>query len=759
MRRQTIYLLLLLYASLPCFSQQPKIITDSLAAQVHNTAANLPVTNIYLHTDRGIYEAGEEIWFKSYLLDAQYLALLAVDKILYVMLQKKDNDSTVWQEMYPVKNGMVNGQVYLDGDLPEGDYWLKAWSANSFDDSPSPCYALRRIRVVKDKYPPQKKTAISKNTNGKIRFNLFPEGGRLVAGISNLVAFSATDTAGTPVNVAGTLLKQGNPVTRFSTRHAGMGSFTFTPDYGVAYTVRLQPPSGDTTYPLPAVNQTGITMHLLKNNDDSLSLRVTRNTATTPQRIYVRLQTRGIVQLIAIAMLSDSLVIGLPLQSAPEGMAAVTLFDTLYQPLAERLVYLHPNKKLHISYQLTKSIYLNREKVTLNIRTTDQTGKPVAASLCLNVSGNNYQQPQDDKEIDNHYYLSSQLKDNLYHPAWYFDENNKDREPALDLLLLTQHPKSYVWKETTSATHHQQVVADYLTGHLILSHNKRKAAKSQSILLAFDGDQRYQQAFTPDSTGRFLLDSSILAMGAKIYVKQLAESDAGMEIANPFTAIKKAAINKTDIYPLAIAAENNKEDAFSLPPNNRFHKTLTGVQITAKGGRTTWPKYLGILDSIAKLDGNTDYLGECGVINCPACHSNKKPIEGKHYSEYIGNRRHEIFSHPYAFMAEEMKQAVYHYRTFTEEELLKKFRLATTKGYYRHQEFYQPDYDTHPDAVPDFRKTLVWLPEITTNQQGEVSVSFFCSDIYGGFTGKIEGVSEQGLIGKKTFELQVVSGK
>lgn len=766
LQKKYLLLLLLLLPSVIGLSQQQQTSMNQLAEQLQLYADKAAMTNLYLQTDRGSYETGEDLWFKGYVLDAQLLVLSDLDKTSYVQLQKENNDSIVWQEMYPIKNGIVSGHIYLDNDLPEGDYCLKAYSAHSFYGNSAPLYALRHIRVVKDAYALIKKSvppnASPKNTH--IQLHLFPEGGQLIAGMPNLVAFKALSQAGLPADVTAVLLKGNVPIESSKSVHAGMGSFTFTPESGVAYSIRLDPLTNDSSYALPPASDSGMVMHLLKNESDSLSLYITSN-YNLPQRIYVRLQLRGAVQAIATGLLSGGLTVKFPVQQIAQGIAEVTLFDEQCRPLSERLVYINPDKKLHIDYQLAKDTVATREKITLKIKATDGEGKPVVASLGLSIFSALYNHQQDSKDIDNHYYLSSQLKGNIYNPGYYYDENNKNRKVAMDLLLLTQGWRCYTWNTAVLQQDNstsRQLVSDSIIGRFIKSGNKRKSPNLQSILLAFNAEENAQQALTMDSSGHFFLGPEILSMGRRIYIKYFGETDAAytMSVADPFISITNAAKNKAAIYPIFYAVQKEIPlQNFTLPASGLFSKTLSGVEIKAKGTAVTWPKYLGKLDSLAKLDGNHDYVGACGVLNCPACRSGKKPVEGVVYSEYVGTRKNEITSHPFSFSGNEMARVTYHYPTFTEEELLKKFKLAAAKGYYSHREFYQPDDNNIHDPIPDFRKTLVWLPDIITDQQGMATVSFFCSDITGTFSGKIEGISEQGLIGKKHFTLKVQSHK
>ena len=86
---------------------------------------------IYLQTDKGIYETGEDLWFKTYTLDKSSLSLLGNSKTLYLEMLN-ENDSIVWQEKYPIQSGITNGHLYVDKNLSEGDYRIHAYTQYSF---------------------------------------------------------------------------------------------------------------------------------------------------------------------------------------------------------------------------------------------------------------------------------------------------------------------------------------------------------------------------------------------------------------------------------------------------------------------------------------------------------------------------------------------------------------------------------------------------------------------------------------------------
>ncbi|RYE37597.1 MAG: hypothetical protein EOP48_28470, partial [Sphingobacteriales bacterium] len=128
------------------------------------------------------------------------------------------------------------------------------------------------------------------------------------------------------------------------------------------------------------------------------------------------------------------------------------------------------------------------------------------------------------------------------------------------------------------------------------------------------------------------------------------------------------------------------------------------------------------------MEGNTDFVyPHSNWLNIPVGAKGTKPVEGQRYTIWIGPN--PPTSVPFTFGAGDFDHITYHYPTFTEEELMRKYKLTRVKGYYDKREFYRPDYDKEPDTSPDHRNTLAWLPEVMTNERGEASFDFFCSDI------------------------------
>lgn len=736
------------------FSQPGRALSDSLARRIETYSRKPAETSIYLASNKDIYIAGEDLWYNAFVLDPQTFGLAEQDHILYLQLIKEGSDTAVWKEMYPISHGVSAGHVYLPQTLQEGNYLLKAYSAHSFFSLQPYFYAVAPIRVVQDprsiKNNWQLGQATSSRQGEKIHIEVFPEGGILVAGVQNTVAFKAVNKDSLPVIVKAKLLKNGLPVLNLETLHAGMGLFRFIPDANATYTIQYE----GNEFKMPSIATDAIALHLQSNENDSLTFKI-----ITPnpkmRNVLLRVQIRGTMQVIATGILKDSLLIKIPIAGMPPGVAEVILFDDQFHSLATRLVYLHQDKKLHIRFSQLKETYAPKEQVTLKISTTDEEGRPVPAALSLRVYDRLFNNRQNTRDILNYYFLSSQLSNTIYDPSYYFDSSHIDRKEALDVLLLTQKTQQYNLGEERMAQDlllKKSVLSDSLKG-IAIALNKPGQKKAPLSLMLFNYNKSINQVVMTNNTGAFFLNPDNLFIGQRFFIKYFSEKEHNILVSDPFDTIRSVEAWQHPVNLLSkkdIVIEEKGIDTNRLQYGNMLKEVIIQTK-----GRGFGDRYLGYLDSIARFEGNTDYVGQCGWLNCPACGGGTKPVEGVIYSELTEPRRSQVSSHPFSFGTNDMKKEPYHYPQYTAEELLKKFKMIITKGFYQHTTFYSPDYEKEDKMITDTRNTIYWNPLVITDQNGEATIRFFCSDIRSGFLGVAEGVSGNGYIGTGTFNFGV----
>jgi hypothetical protein len=411
--------------------------TDQGLAKFHE---NYPQEKVFLQTDRNYYAVGETVWMKAWVtLDGKpsYLS-----RILYVDLVNGDG-FVVDKKMYKLdSSGAIAFDLQLKNDLITGNYNLRAytlWMLN-FPDFifSSDIYVLGIDR---------KPVSGAKQTQ-QVTVNFFPEGGELVNDLESVVAFKAYDNYGNPVAVTGSVTDaSGKAVAALSADHDGMGSFRITPAAGQTYTASLTAGKGPAIkVKLPAAKAEGIVMRI--NNTGATRLTVILQRKTAQESLYNRL--------LIVAQMHNTTVFqgevnfaegasaaSIPKKTLPPGIIQVTIFDSLGNPLTERLAFVK-NTTL-ISPELTKeSVSITaKAKNTLSIDLKD-VKKPNISVCITDVSTDNLSDPVN---IVASSLLSSDLKGLINNPNYYFTNNDTTTNKHLDVLMMTHGWRRFVWKD------------------------------------------------------------------------------------------------------------------------------------------------------------------------------------------------------------------------------------------------------------------------------------------------------------------------
>ena len=737
---------------------------DTLFMSVSQRLSGHPSELIYLQTSKDIYETGEDLWFKAYQLDAKSFALSEQSETLYLQMLN-DKDSVVWAEKYPIEKGIAEGHVYIDTKLSEGNYRLGTYTRHSYYNDTTGISPERKIRIVRnialDSLPEHREKP------GEFRFNLFPEGGNLVSGLPFRLAFKATGSGGCPVDVEGTLYQDEIPVLSFKSSHDGMGVIPFTPSSGKEYRIEL---ANGYSYALPEIYRQGKQLEFLISQTEGLS----------DQEVYLVGQIRGTVCCVAKGLLKDRLKMKIPLSEFPyQGIAEFTLFNAAMQPVAERLVYVHPEKKLHIDIVTEKESYVLREKATLKVKVTDDNGQPVKADLGISVFDKAYSNPDDRVNMLAYCYLSSQIRGAVCRPAYYFDEKNADRMQAMDLLLLTQGWRRYVWELNGTIRHGEMFLRDDVTGIQTLgSKKKSKGTGGAKQLIQVSGAEGNSTYLMTDSLGRFTVDTDLMKTlrGGYVYLKPMLSKEfkPELEIQDYFPAIDSIRRKKSFDCSLINCTQRPKEEIYDAPVVSGDSTILLDEVVIARKARKPFrDKLMGRLDSLAQMNLNSVYVcTSCGLLlnynpdyqghhalvgegGCPA-KGRKQPVDGETYRIAKYKYYEDAKGGGVYFSVVDAHSVVYHAAEFTEEELLRMNNMWRVKGYYGKREFYQPDEIDMQLPVPDARNTLLWAPSVVTDEKGEATVSFYCSDINTGFIGVAEGVDGTGLLGTDQCEFRVI---
>lgn len=296
----------------------------------------------------------------------------------------------------------------------------------------------------------------------KLNVEFFPEGGDLVAGVANRVYFQARTPLGRPAELKARLLDGSDKeIAKLETLtddtepgiNQGQGRFTFTPQAGQKYHAVVDQPAGVTIDgALPAVKPEGVVLAAgQEESKDTDSLKLTVTNVGGPRTLVVGAYARGRLldhRRIAVEG-GQSQAVNLAPTPGFGGVTRVTVFEERGQgrqqalvPVAERLVYRTPSKKIALRVDADKKEYAPGEKVQLKVAAQDEAGKPAVAIAMLGVVNNSVVVMADEKtwrSMPTHFLLTGEVEkaDDFEHVDVLLGSHPKAAR-ALDLLLGVQ---------------------------------------------------------------------------------------------------------------------------------------------------------------------------------------------------------------------------------------------------------------------------------------------------------------------------------
>jgi hypothetical protein len=133
-------LLLLLFTANFLSGREPVVVPDSLTSKFTSYISLIPRGEIYVHTDREEYIAGENIWFRIYLLDGQSGRLSSAASIAYFEILNSAF-SPVVQLRIKLDGGLGSGMAVLSDTLGSGTYTLRAYTNSMKNFMPGNCFS------------------------------------------------------------------------------------------------------------------------------------------------------------------------------------------------------------------------------------------------------------------------------------------------------------------------------------------------------------------------------------------------------------------------------------------------------------------------------------------------------------------------------------------------------------------------------------------------------------------------------------------
>ncbi len=297
----------------------------------------------------------------------------------------------------------------------------------------------------------------------RLQVEFFPEGGDLVVGVSSRVYYRARTPTGKPADLAGRIVSGDQVVAETATLtdadhpgvNQGLGMFTFTPEAGKRYELKLDRPKRiEGTFTLPPVKVDGVVLTIpegvIEPNQD---ITLTVHSANKERELLVGAYVRG--QLLdhqrITAPADQATKVTLKPETDAGGVVRVTVFEVAgrqdsgrldLKPVAERLIFREQARQVELTVEPDKERYSPGGQVELALSATDEKAQPVPAVLLVGVVNQSVITMADDKterQMPTHFLLGGEIQkpEELEHADFLLTEHPK-AEQTLDLLLGTQ---------------------------------------------------------------------------------------------------------------------------------------------------------------------------------------------------------------------------------------------------------------------------------------------------------------------------------
>src|SRR4030095_9014826 len=434
--RAPVYFTFFLMGLLPFFSVKAQNVDAAIAAY----ASAYSPDRAYFHYDKAAYSAGETIWFKAYLMNE---ILPAVEsKTLYIDWID-DKGKLIQHTVRPLADAITNGMFEIPTDYKGKLINVRAytkWMLN-FDSA----FIYNKTIPILTKEPTAgQKTAIAP----VIQF--FPEGGDMIAGLPNKIAFKANDQWGRPVKVKGVVTSNKNKIEdSIRTIHDGMGYFSLTPQEGAAYSAKWKDEKGvERITALPKPKTSGAVLQVaMEGTNRIFSVGCTQDFKGSNDSVHlVGTLYQHEVFRIARATTSSPIKGTIPTSSLPSGIMTITLFDKNWKPVAERITYLNNNEfNFQPEMEVQRWGLNKRAKNELKITVPDSLVSSLSISVTDAAIGSD-----SSNNIVSHMMLSSELKGEINNPAYYFSNANANIANHLDLVMLTHGWRRFNWDQVLS---------------------------------------------------------------------------------------------------------------------------------------------------------------------------------------------------------------------------------------------------------------------------------------------------------------------
>ncbi|MCM1313462.1 MAG: hypothetical protein NC206_08630 [Bacteroides sp.] len=467
------------------------------------------------------------MWFKAYIMRNDNENVTALSHVLYVELVSSGGDIMKTKKL-AIIDGTAEGTISLDDILLSGFYEVRAYTRYMTNWGTDACFS--RIIPVFDK--PEKNGDYSHHTmtdpntnrvadhwrymnpnsiNKSAEYDLvtfYPEGGRLIKGISSNVAFKIKDKNGKYPHGDNIYITDsvGNVChNKISMSIDGLGKFRYLPDDSNRFLVIKDFYGKDVRVKIPVPEEKGCAIAVDVMNDKKIFVEFTASVGIRGKDLGMMLLHHGnLLYSNTIRIGTEPYTLMLRRNDIPAGVSSIIIFNNSGEILSERLFFIPPPRKKIQIIPITTGI-IPCGKVKLEIHSLPDASLSLSVMDAASVTG------KVEGSMRTWLTLSSEIKGYTTHPEYYFEEDDAAHRLATDLLMMTRSWRTYDMRQMTGNDTMllKQPIEDKLYLYGFLSSRKKRHNIENvdvSVYMYNDKGQVMKGSTTTDIDGKYAFE-------------------------------------------------------------------------------------------------------------------------------------------------------------------------------------------------------------------------------------------------------------
>ncbi len=728
---------------------------------------------VFVHTDKSFYFVGETVWLKAYLADASFDELSNLSKI--VQIELIDSKGRPWyQERVQLSEGTGKGQFYIEQQLPSGIYYLKAYTTwmRNFDEE---LFFRKRILIIN----PFVTLPDIDDSTMDLSVSFFPEGGSLTAGIENKIVYEISGKARDQYHII-IENNQKEKVAEILTNNI-IGSLMLVPEVDRKYypldVTRVDSVKvGD----LPDIKSRSLTLSVLSEQPhETLEVRV-RSVNLADQIVFILVQNDGQIQYTSMQRLENGVTnFFIPTNDFKTGVSHITVFNEDFEHVSERLIFIPPGEVQILSVATNKKAYGNREMVRLSLKSSE--------AVNLSVSVHRYEPGLDvaQNDIRANFLLGSDISSSTHDSSLFL--NRDTIVPALKDLLIARKWKGFSWSDVLSQNSFEsRYLMDYVSP-IVGGTVRGNGYAGKNLFIAFPGRNPEFFTTTLDSNGNFMVEVPPYIDSGDILFTSDEFELSGVALMPYFDAL---AAPSPMPYEIDRSLETFIETYSAHVQIANAYENQTRIRGIPKTRKVRTPFY-GSAEHHYLLDDYTRFKRMDEVFIEYVRNVRRRKNDGAYmfytldyYANLFSNASNLFFDQPAMTMIDGVPvdgpNTVFDFDPLKVERIdivTRKIRTGSIdhyglvnfstyngdfggvalpdniirksyQGIQRPVDFYSPTYEDEKNStstIPDYRKVLLWEPDISI-EPGNLELVFFTSDDAGTYKIEVNGVSSSGKV-------------